>query len=194
MNAKRNPCAASIVALAAILTFGVACEPAGGAQGGAGGLLGKVGSGLSQLRKGNGTLSFDGAAEQQGDGQGRPSGRGESAEGSEEPTPRDDGLDGRVGCRAACEHILVCVVESCPALGLPSVEDMGAVVDDCAAACDGLIDAEAVATVNAMSCRDIWSELTFDDPDLNAACQDGIGSDDDWNDDDWDDDDCDETY
>jgi hypothetical protein len=210
MNAERNGIWTAVAALAVVLALVAGCEPAGSAKAGAGGLLGKVGAGLGQLRGGDGRLSFDGAAEQpRGDGAPRPVDRGErGGTGGGAPAPSDGGAAVDLSCRAACEHILDCVVESCPALGLPAVADLGAVVADCAAACEGLVDAQALATVNAMSCGAIWSELTFDDPDLDDGCRNGVdrGHDDSrdgwddhgwddhgWDDDDdWDDDDCDE--
>jgi hypothetical protein len=144
-----------------------------------GGLLGKVGSSLGGFQQKDGKVSLDGAAEAE-------SQRGGAAT-APDAEPQTGATSGGTPWHAACERIVNCLLESCPALGTPDVEDVTVVVGDCAAECEGSIDAEQAATIETMACGAVWSELTAEEPELEEMCSDGSFDDDDEDYGDWDD-------
>lgn len=182
------------IALSAILFVAAGCEA--GAGEGAQGLLGKVGSSLGGMKKSDGSLSLSGAAQAKGHGSGTldfgRSDDGTTDDPASDPEPGTDGQDGTpdgtpdgsgapqpsgevsgsltAECTAACESIVNCLLQSCPVLGSPDVEDVAAVVAECTAECESFLDVEEAASVSALSCSDIWSEMTASEPDLLEAC------------------------
>lgn len=181
MNTLRNTFGTWALALVTILAVSSGCDGQLGQGEGSTGLLGKVGSSLGGFKSGNGTLSLSGAAQGRGQGSGSVQiGRTDSTSDEALP-PSDDGTasaspfatgGGSAGseCVAACEAIFNCLFEGCPALGTPSVDDMNAVVADCAAECEAVLDADAAASIGSMSCGAIWSELTAAEPELESMC------------------------
>jgi hypothetical protein len=159
----------AVVAALAIVAGG--CEGAGAAQGGTGGLVGKLGSSLGAFKKGD-SISLNGAGQERpGDDGGVPGDDGPSG---------DDGASGGTGagCQRACDVVIGCFVQECPAVGTPSADDLRGAVAECVDACDDAVDAADAAEIAALSCSDIWSALTAEDDSLEELCGASGGFDD----------------